>query len=184
MATTEKPADSSLLQAVLEETGENASLCYFCKKCTSGCPLSHHMDVAPHQVMRSIQLDRRDAVLKSKTIWVCASCQTCVTRCPNEIDIPRVMDCLRQMAFREKLLGKETVIPAFHRIFLKSIRQRGRQYELGMLLELKLRVRDLFGDIGIGIKMLRKRKLSLLPKRLKGYREIKSIFSKIEEGRD
>jgi hypothetical protein len=53
-----------------------------------------------------------------------------------------------------------------------------------MLLELKFRVRDFFSDIGLGIKMLRKGKLSLLPGRVRGYREIRNIFKKSEERKD
>jgi heterodisulfide reductase subunit C len=94
------------------------------------------------------------------------------------------MDTLRQMALQEKVSGKETVIPTFHQTFLKSIRQWGKQYELGMLLELKFRVRDFFSDIGLGIKMLLKGKLSLLPGRVRGYREIRNIFQKSEERKD
>ena len=46
----------TLAQLIEEETGNNIYLCYQCKKCTSGCPLSRHFDLEPHQIMRSLQL--------------------------------------------------------------------------------------------------------------------------------
>jgi len=174
--------ESTFARRVKELSGVDFNRCYQCLTCTLSCPVIFAMDYFPNQIVRMIQLGAKSDVLQSTTIWLCASCETCVTRCPNEIDIPRLMDTLRQMALQEKVHGKETTVPIFHQIFLKSIRQMGKQYELGMLLELKLRVRDFFGDIGMGIKMLRKGKLSLLPGRIKGYREIQTIFRKSKEG--
>ena len=56
------------------------------------------MDYKPNQVMQMVSLGMKDRLLSSKTIWVCASCYTCSTRCPNDIDIAGVMDWLRQTA--------------------------------------------------------------------------------------
>ena len=137
MAPTKSVNGKSLLQVVEEETGENASLCYFCKKCTSGCPLSEHMDVAPHQVMRSIQMDRKETVLRSKTIWVCASCQTCVTRCPQSLDLPRMMDSLKIMAKEEGVPCPLPAVPAFAESMMRWIGWTGRSYEPGLIAELE-----------------------------------------------
>jgi heterodisulfide reductase subunit C len=38
-----------------------------------------------------------DDVLDSQTIWSCAACLTCVSRCPKGIDLPRVMEAMRQL---------------------------------------------------------------------------------------
>ncbi|MFH0914798.1 MAG: 4Fe-4S dicluster domain-containing protein [Chloroflexota bacterium] len=164
---------------VRERSGVNLSRCYQCLTCTLGCPVLSVMDYYPDQIVRMIQLGAKYEVLHSAAIWRCASCETCVTRCPHEIALPRLMDALRQMALQEKVSGKETVIPAFHQAFLKSIRQWGRQYELGMLLEFKLKVKDLLSDTGLGMKMLRKRKLSLLPRKFPGQREVRAMWEKV-----
>ncbi len=37
-------------------------------------------------------------VLDSQTIWTCAACLTCVARCPKGVDLPRVMEAMRQIA--------------------------------------------------------------------------------------
>jgi len=163
MSATDGVKDMTLLQAVLEETGENASLCYFCKKCTSGCPLSDHMDVAPHQVMRAIQMDRRDTVLKSKTIWICASCETCVTRCPQGLDLPRMMDALKIMARERGVACPVPSVPLFTDSTMRWVSMTGRSYEPGLILEMNLRGGQVTKDVGLGMKLIARGKLKLLP---------------------
>src|SRR3972149_10958725 len=83
---------------IREATGENVYLCYHCVKCTSGCPLADYFDLAPNQVMRAAQLGQEDIALNAKTPWLCAGCQTCTTRCPQGIDVAKVMDFLAREA--------------------------------------------------------------------------------------
>ncbi len=174
--------ESGFAERVIEMSGVDINRCYQCLTCTLSCPLSFTMDYLPHQLLRMIQFGAETEVLRSSTIWLCASCETCATRCPNEIDIPGLMDALRQLAIRESVSGKEPAVRTFHQIFMKGIRQRGRLYELGMLIELKLRLNDLFSDLGLGLRMLLKNKLSIVPKRLKRHKEIAEIFRKSGEG--
>ncbi|MHC4680967.1 MAG: 4Fe-4S dicluster domain-containing protein [Planctomycetota bacterium] len=69
------------------------NLCYQYRKCAAGCPVSRAMDHAPAQL--SMRLGMDDFVLNSKTMWLCASCETCATRCPQDVDIAEVMDALK-----------------------------------------------------------------------------------------
>ncbi len=59
------------------------------------------MDIVPRQVVGLVQLGLEDKVLNSKTIWVCASCLTCDSRCPKGIDVSRVMESLRVILLRK-----------------------------------------------------------------------------------
>ena len=170
--------DPGFAQQIRGVEGANLDRCYQCLTCSLSCPVNFAMDYLPHRIMRMCQLGLKQWVLNSSTIWICAACETCVTRCPNEVDILRIMDTLRETALREKVVGKESSIPVFHQIFLSGIEQTGRQYELGMILRLKLKFGDFFSDIGLGIKMLLKGKLKLLPSRIKGAREVKSIMQR------
>jgi heterodisulfide reductase subunit C len=173
--------EGEFTRQVKEQSGVNIDRCFQCLTCTLSCPSSFTMDYLPNQLIRKIQAGARDEVLHSRTIWRCISCETCVTRCPNEINIPRLMDTLRQMAVREKITPGDKNVPAFHAVFIESIRQWGRQYELGMLLLFKIKTRDFFSDIGLGMKMLQKGKLGLLPGKNSGRQEIKAIFNKLKE---
>ncbi len=172
--------DADFPRKVKEASRTSIDRCYQCLTCSLGCPVAFAMDYTPNQIVRMVQLGLKQQTLTSSTIWICASCETCVTRCPHDVDILRVMDALREMALREKVGGKERAIAAFHRTFLGSIRQWGRQHELSMLLQLKLKTRDFFSDIGLGIKMLLKGKLKLLPPRFRGSKEVKAIFQRID----
>ena len=71
------------------------------------------MDYKPNQVMQMVSLGMKDRLLACKTIWICASCYTCSTRCPNEIDVAGVMDWLRQTALKENVAVAEKGSPFF-----------------------------------------------------------------------
>ena len=86
--------------SIEEISGQNLLACNQCGKCSAGCPVVEAMDILPSQVIRMAQLGMEE-VLKSNTIWICASCLTCVTRCPKGVDLPRLMEALRQIALRQ-----------------------------------------------------------------------------------
>jgi len=88
------------VQQVEEISGQDLLSCNQCGKCSAGCPVVAAMDLLPSQVIRMAQLGMED-VLESNTIWICASCLTCGTRCPKGVDLPRLMEALRQIALRQ-----------------------------------------------------------------------------------
>jgi len=75
-------------------SGQSLLSCNQCGKCSAGCPVAFSMDILPNQVIRLAQLGIED-VLDSQTIWTCAACLTCVSRCPKGIDLPRIMEAMR-----------------------------------------------------------------------------------------
>jgi heterodisulfide reductase subunit C len=75
-------------------SGQSLLACNQCGKCSAGCPVAFGMDILPNQVLRMAQLGIEE-VLDAQTIWTCAACLTCVSRCPKGIDLPRVMEALR-----------------------------------------------------------------------------------------
>ena len=157
------------------ESGADINRCYQCLTCSLGCPSAFAMDYLPHQIVRMVQLGLRQEVLTSSTIWVCADCQTCATRCPNGVDLVGMMDYLREMSMREGLV-KERAVADFHSIFLGNIEQWGRQHEMSLIIKLKLKTRDFFSDLPSGIEMLKKGKLKLLPERFKEIQNVRDIF--------
>ena len=88
------------VRQVEEISGQNLLACNQCGKCSAGCPVVAAMDILPSQVIRMAQLGMEE-VLESNTIWICASCLTCATRCPKGVDVPRLMEALRQIALRQ-----------------------------------------------------------------------------------
>jgi heterodisulfide reductase subunit C len=172
-----QPVDASFAQQVRDLSSEPLDRCYQCFTCTLGCPVSRYMDFHPDQIIRMVQLGLKQQVLTSEAIWVCLGCETCVARCPNEIDILKVMDTLRETAIRENVDGKDKKIQQFHKAFLYPIKLFGKQYELGLIAFLILKTLD-FGDLGLGIKMILKNKLPFIPARIKGLKQVRKIYDK------
>ncbi len=167
--------EASFNEQVREESGTEINRCYQCLTCSLGCPSAFAMDYLPHQIIRMVQLGLREQVLTSASIWVCADCEACATRCPNEVDMVKIMDVLREISLHEGL-AKERGVTDFHRIFLGNIERWGRQHELSLILMLKLKTRDLFSDLLLGMKMLMKGKLKLLPGRFRETGKVKELF--------
>ncbi len=168
--------EPSFVSEVVRASGADLRACYQCQKCSAGCPVAEAMDLLPNQVLRHIQYGHREKVLGSKTIWLCASCYTCSVRCPNDIDIAKIMDTLRHLAMRSGVKPGEKDIPVFHSAFLDEIKSRGRIHELSLILRFKLKTRDFLKDAGLGWKMFRLGKIKLLPSTIRGGKEMKEIF--------
>ena len=172
------PLDPEFKRRIQELCGENVLSCYQCGECTAGCPAAFAMDISPNQVMRMAQLGMMDEVIGSSAIWMCAGCETCSTRCPRGVALSKVMDACRQIAAQEGKKPKEPNVVSFHEEFLKEIARNGRVHEMSLAMMLKLRTKKFFEDIFAGIQMFLKGKFALIPNRIKGRKEVKSLFKK------
>lgn len=176
----EKTNNNSLMAEIHSMSGEKIQNCYQCQKCAAGCPVSFAMDILPNQVFRHIQYGHRDRVLSSQTIWLCASCYACSTRCPNSIDIAKVMDTLRSISNRTGMATGEKDISMFHNFFLKLIKHTGRTWEPGFGIY-KMRTGGLTGMMGWALKLFLRGKIAILPT-FKGGEDLKVLFEKMEKG--
>ena len=156
--------------------------CYQCGKCTAGCPVANEMDNPPSVTLRMLQTEdpaNDEKVLRSHSIWLCVTCEMCLCRCPMEIDIPVMMDYLRQRSMSEKKVNpKAKNIIAFHKSFLNSVKFTGRLFELGLVLDYKRRSLKLMQDISVAPRMLSRGKLPLLPETIRGVSNIRKIFKR------
>jgi heterodisulfide reductase subunit C len=92
---------NAIIKKVEDISGQNVLACYQCGKCSAGCPMVSLMDLLPNQIIRLVQLGQVGDVLNSKTIWLCASCFTCTSRCPKGVDLAKVMEALRLLLLRK-----------------------------------------------------------------------------------
>jgi len=92
---------SDMVRRLQELSGQDPMACYQCGRCSAGCPAAAFMDQLPNQIVRLIQLGLVRDALDSDTIWYCAACQTCTARCPKGVDLPRLMEGLREIALGE-----------------------------------------------------------------------------------
>lgn len=156
--------------------------CVQCKKCTSGCPVASRADIKVHELIRLTQLEERERVLACRMIWECTSCQTCLTRCPQQVDLAAINDALRLLSQESGLVHQHTTLPVFNDAFLRSVRRRGRVYDVGLMAAYKLRTLCLLEDMEHLPTMLLKRKLRLLPRRVSGRGERERLFVKARAG--
>ncbi len=180
-SANQSKASSALVKTVIEKSGERIQDCYQCGKCSAGCPVSGFMDLAPHQILRAVQLGQVELALKSSTIWLCTSCQTCAARCPEQVDLARVMDALRQIARAEGIAPKEKSVVWGHTLFLESVKRLGRLYEVGLVAGINMVTFKPFDNVmDVGLPLFAKGKLNLLPPRA-GGKQVPGLFKSEEK---
>jgi heterodisulfide reductase subunit C len=145
------------------------------------------MDLLPDQVIRLAGLGQMETLTGCRTIWVCASCVTCTTRCPNGIDIAGVMDWLKEEAVRQGKAVDQPEVAAFQQFFLDSIRRAGgRLPEVALMRRFtfyKLRrqpdLKELLENAKLGWALFRRGRLRPIgPPALEGRHEIDKIFKR------
>ncbi|WP_051564418.1 4Fe-4S dicluster domain-containing protein [Desulfovermiculus halophilus] len=154
----------------------NFMRCLQCRACSSGCPVYFAMDLGPNRIIRLLQLGQFEQAMQNSTIWICVGCDTCSSNCPMAIDIPAVMDVLRQYALDMNASIPTPDIIGLHNEILASIERYGRTHKLEIMLRYKVKNKPWFEDMDIGIKMLSKRKLHLFPSKVKTTEDIREIF--------
>jgi heterodisulfide reductase subunit C len=138
------------------------------------------MDIAPAQLIHAVRLGLDQLVLNSRTMWLCSACETCTTRCPQDVDIAKVMDAAKIIAIRRGIEPAVGSVRSFHKAALASIRHFGRIWEAGLIMSLKMRTGAYTKDMELGRQMLRKGKLKLFPT-FTGSRRAARIFSRVKK---
>lgn len=182
MSSATHPANSGapLAAKIRQGLGININHCYQCGKCAAGCPVAGDMDLNSCQALRLLQLrtpetDRK--VLSSEGIWLCLTCETCTSRCPQEVGVTKIMDFLRLEAVRRDLAHpKSKDILAFHRAFMDSVRVTGRLYEVGLVADYKARSWHFLKDVLLAPKLFLRGKLPLLPHLIQGRAALQRMF--------
>jgi heterodisulfide reductase subunit C len=169
-----------MIKLVQELSEQDVKDCYQCGKCSAGCPIAADMDLQPNQVIRLLQLGLVDDALRSRTIWLCASCETCTTRCPREVDLAAVMDALRNLSFQEGIRSPERTVTFFNRTFLGLIKRYGRVFEMELIGRYNTGTLNFFKDITKAPKLLVRGRLGFLPN-LTGRKTANLVFKDVEK---
>jgi heterodisulfide reductase subunit C len=174
-----KNVDSSFLEEVKKTAaGKKILDCIQCGVCAGSCHARFAMDYGPMQIIKMAQLGLKEDVLSSSTIWICASCYTCTSRCPRGIDIPLLMSSLKNMAIENNVPAKIPAKPKFHKAFTEIVGKYGRMHEAQLQVTLmnKASPKAVFNNASLGLKMWRKGKVQIRPPRMRGKTEVKTIF--------
>ena len=105
----------------------------------------------PAQIVRAVQLGDLETIMADKFIWLCTGCQTCSTRCPQEIDVAGIMDELRMVAYEHDLVRKDAPFAGILKYNADSFKRWGRMYELELLARDKImRPSSMTDDLMLG----------------------------------
>jgi heterodisulfide reductase subunit C len=129
--------------------------------------------------------DFKNEVLRSHTIWLCASCYACTVECPREIRITDIMYELKQRAIKEWIYPKGLPIPVLAREFAAMVREQGRITELLLVMKLFMKTSWLaaLGNWRLGIGLLRTGRLSLKRERIERREELTRMLDAVN-GKD
>lgn len=158
------------------------NICLHCGVCGGSCPAGPEMDRTPSALFGMITAGLREQVLRSNTPWHCVNCYFCMVRCPQEIHIPEIMFTLKRMAIeagssREGSVADE---PDFYQTYIFFVENYGRSYELGLAARYHLlhHPTALARMTPLGLGMLSKGRLGLIPRRIRGLKQLQAILAK------
>ncbi|MGI6677596.1 MAG: 4Fe-4S dicluster domain-containing protein [Dehalobacterium sp.] len=171
------------IKQIEQKAGVKITDCYQCGKCSAGCPVAFAMDKTPRQIIRMLQLGMLDEALKTHTIWLCATCQTCSTRCPRDVDLATLNEVLRQAAQKKGYITEKNM-DKFHDIFLTNVKNFGKSQEVYLSGFYNLRSGNLFQDVDSAPRLFLTGKAHLKPSLVKDRKSVQKIFEKCFEGRE
>jgi len=181
---TSQMLDKTFLADIMKmRGGQNILDCIQCGVCAGSCHAAWAMDFTPMQIIRMIHLGMKETILSSATIWICASCYTCTTRCPRGIDIPLIMSALKHTAIKEKFPAKIEIKPKFHQSFAEIVLKYGRIHEPELFLKItrKNNLHEIMQNAKLGLTLLRKGKLKLKAPKVNKKTQWSAIFEKVSK---
>jgi len=134
-----------MVDEVVKRSGQPLVACYQCRRCAAGCPVGEETGyLTPDRLIRTIIMGDREKALNNELVWKCASCYTCGTRCPNEIQTARITETLKKMSKEAHIEPLKPKVAYFHDSFVKSGVRWGRVNEMEFMgfYELKNILRD------------------------------------------
>ena len=158
--------------------------CIQCGTCTGSCPVAHAMDVTPRELVALFRAGFLEDVLRSRSIWICASCYACTVRCPQGIRVTDSVYALKRLATEKGIFPKSFPGHALSEAFVSNIHTFGRNWELWFGVKYFLSTRPtglLSRDIQkFAIRMLRRKRLGLKPGRVRHMKEVRAIIRKAQ----
>lgn len=163
--------------------GEKISRCIQCGTCTGSCPVSYAMDLPPRQLIALFRAGELESIMKSHSIWICASCYACTTRCPSGIKITDIIYALKRTVMEKNYRSNGHHVQILANLFVQNLMNYGRLHEGTLIRKYyqKTGITKLFGFIPMVRKMIKTRRLEMFPKKIKARRALSRIIKKAQE---
>jgi len=163
--------------------GERLKRCIQCGTCTGSCPVSYAMDISPRELIALFRSGDMATIMKSRTIWICASCYACTTRCPSGIKITDLMYALKRTAMEKQMKSAAPQVQRLANLFTQNLMKYGRLHEGTLIRKYYMRTNMLkFLDlIPLVRKMWKTKRVALFPKRIHAHESLSRIIRKAQE---
>jgi heterodisulfide reductase subunit C len=174
---------SAFLKEVLEiPDGEKIKRCIQCGTCSGSCPVSYAMDLQPRELIGFFRAGLIERVLRSKSIWICASCYQCAARCPSGIKVTDVIYALKRLAMDRKIWPEKFPVHVLSAKFVENVNKYGRNFELGLMMRYYLKTDPLrlLRMAPMGLKLMKKGRVATKPQRIKALGDIRKIIAKAD----
>ena len=101
----EKEADSIRIKKISNEYSNSLrsllTKCYQCARCSGVCQLSKVQKFTPSRIIQKILEGFEDQVLKSGILWDCLMCNSCLQKCPEDINFADIVRIARHKMVNE-----------------------------------------------------------------------------------
>ena len=184
MIDTKEKLNQTFLEDIYSiPDGEKLKACIQCGTCSASCPTSYMMDYTPRQIISAFRAGMLDQVLRSNTVWMCASCYYCTVRCPSGIKLTDTMYELKRLGIKYKIYPPKNPSPVMAKIFVDTMNQFGRSAEtvLLTLFFLKTKPFKILSFVPLGWKLFTKGRIATSNKSIKGKNDLVKIIEYIEK---
>ena len=179
----ERTRHQSFLDEVARIPGaEKIGECIQCGTCSGACPTGARWEYPPRKVIAMVRSGMRDEVLSSGSMWYCVSCYLCSVRCPRDIKPADIMHAIETIAVQEGYKPPSRT-PVMYQSFVDSIKSDGRINEMKFMMKYFLKTNPFaaFKMIPVGLSMFTHGRFTLMPKKVKGRKEVQTILKKAKE---
>ena len=163
--------------------GETIDRCIQCGTCSGSCPTSAAMEYGPREIIAALRAGMLDRVLKSNTVWLCASCYSCSVRCPAKIPFTDVMYELKRLGVKYGMYPPRTTNAMMAGAFAEVVDKHGRNPETKLLRKYYMRTNPFkgLGQLGLVFNLFRRGRLALLSHTIKDIAGLRKMMAAAEE---
>jgi heterodisulfide reductase subunit C len=162
--------------------GESIDKCIQCGTCSGSCPTSSAMEYGPREIISALRADMLDRVLKSNTVWLCASCYSCSVRCPAKIPFTDIMYELKRLGIKHGIYPRKNTNSVMAQAFTEVTTKYGRNAETELVRKFYLRTNPfkMFLQVPLAMKMFIRGRLGFFPHKIKGIDGFRKMLSAVD----
>jgi heterodisulfide reductase subunit C len=164
--------------------GKKIDRCIQCGTCSASCPTSGAMEYGPRETIAALRAGMLDRVLKSNTVWLCASCYYCAVRCPAKIPFTDIMYELKRLGVKHGIYPRKATHAVMARAFVEAVNRYGRNSEPELIRKYYLRTNPLkmMAQLKFAMKLFFDGRLELFPRKIKGINGLRKMMVMADNG--